>query len=276
MTDLERGPSSDGESAICAPSLNTPSPHSRVVERLRDDARQLRKMAEACVFAGHETGVRVKDPTALGADLDEAATIISGLEATVQRLTANPADHRYWEGRYRDEKAEVDRLQSELDTANNNHRSMAHQLAETGERALAAESSLHRVRAETVWQPIETAPKDGSDVLLYFPLEGLSAGFEKVIIAHWRKSAGDLINCYWVWQGRAYRGYSEAYQPTHWMPLPAPPAVADTSADAPWNVGLVSGVSADQTSLTNKTGENDAEKTAQGGDSPSTQNAETE
>jgi hypothetical protein len=52
----------------------------------------------------------------------EAAARITGLEATVARLTANPADHRYWEGRYRDEKL----------------------------RALAAESELSRVEGETI------------------------------------------------------------------------------------------------------------------------------
>ena len=47
-------------------------------------------------------------------------------------------------------QAEQDRINAELDTSNNNHRSMARQLAETGARALAAESSLHRVRGETI------------------------------------------------------------------------------------------------------------------------------
>ena len=33
----------------------------------------------------------------------------------LQRNHPNPADHRYWEGRYRDEKAEVERLRAVLD-----------------------------------------------------------------------------------------------------------------------------------------------------------------
>lgn len=99
MTNLERGPSSDGESAICATSLNNSS--STLVERLKRAADR----------AGSEWFYR---------DLVlQAATIISELEA------------------------ERERLHSELDTANNNHRSMACQLAETGERALAAESALY-------------------------------------------------------------------------------------------------------------------------------------
>lgn len=74
------------------------------------------------------------------------------------------------------------------------------------------------------WQPIETAPKDGSDVLLYFPLEGLK-GWSRVVICHWR-TIGDERG-HWVWQDRAVRGYSDAYKPTHWMPLPEPPDVRD-------------------------------------------------
>lgn len=67
------------------------------------------------------------------------------------------------------------------------------------------------------WQPIETAPKDGTDVFLFFPLEGLDHEvFATRVIASHRGG-------HWVFQGRAVRGYSDALQPTHWMPLPSPP-----------------------------------------------------
>ena len=72
-----------------------------------------------------------------------------------------------------------------------------------------------------MWQPIETAPKDGRDVLLWYPLEGLSDTFERVLPAHWAHEN-------WVFQGRAFRGYSQAYQPTHWMPLPPAPTLLST------------------------------------------------
>lgn len=36
------------------------------------------------------------------------------LEANIVRLTGNPVDHRYWEGRYRDERAENERLREAL------------------------------------------------------------------------------------------------------------------------------------------------------------------
>ncbi|MCR6734489.1 MAG: hypothetical protein NVV83_10575 [Afipia sp.] len=46
-------------------------------------------------------------------------------------------------------EAERDRLAGELDTSNNNHRAMAHQLAELGARCKHAESELSRVEEDT-------------------------------------------------------------------------------------------------------------------------------
>lgn len=65
------------------------------------------------------------------------------------------------------------------------------------------------------WQPIENAPSDGSWVLLYsdkwpiwsYPMVG------------WRHRAGD------EWEFPAHPQWSsEMSWPTHWMPLPEPPA----------------------------------------------------
>ncbi|MEX2739971.1 hypothetical protein AB3480_00730 [Rhizobium mongolense] len=47
--------------------------------------------------------------------MDDAADLITSLRANIDRLTSNPADHRYWEGRYRDEKAENERLRKSLE-----------------------------------------------------------------------------------------------------------------------------------------------------------------
>jgi hypothetical protein len=62
------------------------------------------------------------------------------------------------------------------------------------------------------WQPIETAPKDGTVVLLYWPTMGIYvyplAGFHM----------GDEYG----WELSANREYGEV-MPTHWMPMPAPP-----------------------------------------------------
>ena len=63
----------------------------------------------------------------------------------------------------------------------------------------------------TDWQQIETAPKDGTRILLCW--EG-----HPTLAAHvelgWFGRAGVFCNTY----GKAFSG-----KPTHWMPLPPPP-----------------------------------------------------
>lgn len=57
------------------------------------------------------------------------------------------------------------------------------------------------------WQPIETAPKDGTEVLLF-------AGFD-MGICFWRE---DETMTGWTW------GLGKRFlNPSHWMPLPPPP-----------------------------------------------------
>lgn len=56
------------------------------------------------------------------------------------------------------------------------------------------------------WQPIETAPKDGTLVLLFE--DGVQ------YIAHWAETAG----------GQFFNDAEYQHNPTHWMPLPTPPA----------------------------------------------------
>lgn len=75
------------------------------------------------------------------------------------------------------------------------------------------------------WQPIETAPRDGEEVLVYF---GPSVG---VCSARWVSPDGcDEWKSWCVDDGKfdphPVRGYREPY-PTHWMPLPAAPRAED-------------------------------------------------
>lgn len=62
-----------------------------------------------------------------------------------------------------------------------------------------------------MWQPIETAPKDGSCVLLYWPdIDSIATGAWYAplgCVEHWCK---DCRVTYCI-------------DPTHWMPLPDPP-----------------------------------------------------
>jgi hypothetical protein len=74
------------------------------------------------------------------------------------------------------------------------------------------------------WNPIETAPKDGTVILGYFP------GFKKSVReTHWIESEtreyGKITRSYAEWYTGAMTGFSSAPepQPTHWMPIPEPP-----------------------------------------------------
>jgi hypothetical protein len=67
------------------------------------------------------------------------------------------------------------------------------------------------------WQPIETAPKDGAECLVYGKWEGEVYGAYKGLLAgvasfnygQWSLTLGDCYSC--------------TCNPTHWMPLPPPP-----------------------------------------------------
>lgn len=75
------------------------------------------------------------------------------------------------------------------------------------------------------WQPIETAPRDGTAVLLYQPWK---SGRETLCIGHYANG--------WINQLCLYCAHDQARKfggeignevshcdPTHWMPLPEPP-----------------------------------------------------
>jgi len=69
------------------------------------------------------------------------------------------------------------------------------------------------------WQPIETAPKDGTEILLFGSLESSPKamphiGMEMIYFGFFDKKSGAF--------------YSEIFdawfpKPSHWMPLPNPP-----------------------------------------------------
>lgn len=64
------------------------------------------------------------------------------------------------------------------------------------------------------WQPIETAPKDGDDILVSGPWLGMHVvGYD---------DSGDPDFCWATLDGPNYS--AQAF--THWMPLPEPPVSA--------------------------------------------------
>lgn len=84
------------------------------------------------------------------------------------------------------------------------------------------------------WQPIETAPKDGTAILIwqpdgaknwYMPRESLPDGGiytledERLL---WFDDGRYAIGYWRPWGGWGNRN-SSTVEPTHWMPLPTPP-----------------------------------------------------
>lgn len=63
------------------------------------------------------------------------------------------------------------------------------------------------------WEPIETAPKDGTYILLWRP------GFRQET-AHW---LADMIGFDWPWLLPLPGEDRMRLKPTHWRPLPEPP-----------------------------------------------------
>lgn len=69
------------------------------------------------------------------------------------------------------------------------------------------------------WQTIETAPR--MQTILMFAVTDIADDGEA---RNWKMATGfwHSSNRAWRWDGRGVRSYD--IQPTHWMPLPAPPA----------------------------------------------------
>lgn len=77
------------------------------------------------------------------------------------------------------------------------------------------------------WQPIETAPKDGTDVLLFGDWAGEINGMAEkpsIAVGTWTGGASDYGPDGW-WYLPHSDGYACWMKATAWMPLPKPPAV---------------------------------------------------
>lgn len=91
-------------------------------------------------------------------------------------------------------------------------------LASDGSDLRDLEAAIDRLRAgeQEGWRTIETAPKDGTRILLHgrVHLPSIDAGEESTVVAYWANiNAGG-----WVWYGALSTIW------THWMPLPAAPS----------------------------------------------------
>lgn len=78
------------------------------------------------------------------------------------------------------------------------------------------------------WQPIETAPKDVTIILANFDAMCLMTGAPHVwtatFVTKWKNMAGDEVESELMWCECSYAAENDNGDPTHWMPLPAPPA----------------------------------------------------
>lgn len=72
--------------------------------------------------------------------------------------------------------------------------------------------------AMSEWQPIETAPRDGTSVLLYGPYQWEDYDSRTV-------EAGAVVGYFdgYRWRLDNANPYADYCNATHWMPLPAPP-----------------------------------------------------
>ena len=70
-----------------------------------------------------------------------------------------------------------------------------------------SQRNYQRAKAALQWQPIETAPKDGTEFL-----GSVGVSYQGgVVVLHWDKDDGFID-----WD-------ADFWDPTHWMPLPPPP-----------------------------------------------------
>lgn len=68
-----------------------------------------------------------------------------------------------------------------------------------------------------MWQPIETAPKDGTEFVM------LDANVNTATVGHWMADVGWLNKPVPIGGAKHEPRWFPLATPTHWMPLPQPP-----------------------------------------------------
>lgn len=89
-------------------------------------------------------------------------------------------------------------------------------------QALTDRAELERLKAQTTWRPVETAPKDGRVLLLY----GVQLKRRIFGSGYWFQGVpgdgeGWIAQAFHTQPSDDMRG---SFTPTHWMPLPSPPS----------------------------------------------------
>jgi hypothetical protein len=88
------------------------------------------------------------------------------------------------------------------------------------------------------WRPIESAPKDGSVVLLWLKewageINGVypaKQADDAVAVGWWRDGSSDYPGADW-WELAGGDAYATWGRPSHWQPLPAPPHAGTSSRE---------------------------------------------
>lgn len=103
------------------------------------------------------------------------------------------------------------------------------------ERALALSPPPDTV-PDDGWRPIETAPKDGTQILVACPKAVGVVAWEWVIqskgLGWWRWQAGPVEAAYGDYDPSPIAGKDDlSGEPTHWRPLPPPPESSAVDGD---------------------------------------------
>jgi|GEM_PF-1769553 len=75
------------------------------------------------------------------------------------------------------------------------------------------------------WQPIETAPKDGTEIILWFPFKDIAINglYGEVSEGDWETGYRKWME--WLVADELWFQEDPSQAPTHWMPLPSTEAI---------------------------------------------------
>ena len=114
----------------------------------------------------------------------------------------------------------LDKVINEWNTNSDLFAGAVHIEAYAAQQCADKDKRIKELETASVWQPIETAPKDGTDILLWVNDSEAVTGCTLPNDRYWSMPIPSM--------------YYEYDHPTHWMPLPQPPsdqALAATEAD---------------------------------------------
>ncbi len=130
-----------------------------------------------------------------------------------------------------DDKALEAAAEAFYDAGENENWTWETETQENKEYVLKATKAAIEAYEKAKWQPIETAPKDGTDILIIndskgTPETGGTYPFE-IGVAQWSYGAyGDNIENY-KWRSSYCANLKTYFTPSHWMSLPQPPEQID-------------------------------------------------